>query len=110
MVLSDHPSRITGSTERRPNAGRRRRSPMNDPRGLPMDAMDESGGPGFSIGRRRLLTYAVSAAVVTIAAGFGVNLATPSSAVAAATPLSPAVALQFSVVGGALVLVGAPSS
>jgi len=35
---------------------------MNDPRGF----------PGFSIGRRRLLTYAVSSPVMTIAAGFGV--------------------------------------
>src|SRR6267143_2084068 len=66
MVLSDHAFRITGSTRRRPNAGRRRRSPMNDPRGLPMDAMDESGGPGFSIGRRKLLTYAVSAPATTM--------------------------------------------
>ncbi len=45
---------------------------MNDPRRF----------PGFSIGRRRLLTYAVSSPVVTIASGFGVNLATPSSALA----------------------------
>jgi hypothetical protein len=46
---------------------------MNDPRGF----------PGFSIGRRRLLTYAVSSPVMPIVTGFGVNLATPSSAVAA---------------------------
>src|SRR5437762_1874671 len=46
---------------------------MNDPRGFPR----------FSIGRRRLLTYAVSSPVMPIVAGFGVNLATPSSAVAA---------------------------
>jgi hypothetical protein len=32
---------------------------MSDPRGLPMDATDKSGA-GFSIGRRRLLAYAVS--------------------------------------------------
>src|SRR5947207_8147460 len=46
---------------------------MNDPREFPR----------FSIGRRRLLTYAVSSPVMPIVAGFGVNLATPSSAVAA---------------------------
>src|SRR5438046_8654764 len=46
---------------------------MNDPKGF----------PGFSVGRRRLLTYAVSSPVMPIVAGFGVNLATPSSAVAA---------------------------
>jgi isoquinoline 1-oxidoreductase beta subunit len=74
---------------------------MNDPRGLPMDAMDKSGGPGFSIGRRRLLTYAVASPVMTIAAGLGVNLATPSSAVAApmslmefSTPTMPLVKLS----------------
>jgi hypothetical protein len=55
---------------------------MDDPRGLPLDAMDKTG-PGFSIGRRKLLTYAVTSPVMTIAAGLGVNLATPSSAVAA---------------------------
>ncbi len=46
---------------------------MNDPKGFPR----------FSIGRRKLLTYAVSSPVMPIVAGFGVNLATPSSAVAA---------------------------
>jgi isoquinoline 1-oxidoreductase subunit beta len=60
---------------------------MNDPRGLPMEAMHKSVGPGFSLGRRRLLTYAVASPVITIAAGLGVNLATPSSAVAAPMPL-----------------------
>src|SRR5207237_6767502 len=90
------------------NAGRRRRSPMNDPRGLPMDAMDESGGPGFSIGRRRLLTYAVSAPVVTIAAGFGVNLATPSTALASPTPLIPADSVDYYDVGDSIVQFAPP--
>jgi len=82
---------------------------MNDPRGLPMDAMGEGGGPGFSIGRRRLLTYALSSPVVTIAAGFGVNLATPSSAVAAATPLMPADSVDYYDVGDSIVQFAAPT-
>jgi isoquinoline 1-oxidoreductase beta subunit len=52
---------------------------MNDSRKFPKNATDKSG-PGFSIGRRKLLTYAVAWPVVTIAAGFGVNLATAASA------------------------------
>ena len=36
-----------------------------------------------SISRRSLLAYAVSAPVLTVAAGFGANLAAPSNAVAA---------------------------
>src|SRR6266480_3985026 len=82
---------------------------MNDPRGLPMDAMGEGGGPGFSIGRRRLLTYALSSPVVTIAAGFGVNLATPSSAVAAPTPLMPADSVDYYDVGDSIVQFAAPT-
>src|SRR5258706_2418711 len=72
---------------------------MNDPRGF----------PGFSIGRRRLLTYAVSSPVVTIAAGFGVNLATPSSAEAAPMPLIPADSVDYYDVGDSLVQFGAPT-
>jgi isoquinoline 1-oxidoreductase beta subunit len=54
---------------------------MNDSRKFLMNATDRSG-PGFSIGRRKLLAYAVASPVVMIAAGFGVNLATPASALA----------------------------
>ncbi len=55
--------------------------------GLPMHAMEERGGAGFSVSRRRLLAYAASSPVMTIAAGVGANLATPSSAVAQTTIL-----------------------
>src|SRR5439155_26004580 len=72
---------------------------MNDPRGF----------PGFSIGRRRLLTYAVSAPVVTIDAGFGVNLATPSSAVTAPMPLMPVDSVVYYDVGDSLFQFGAPT-
>src|SRR3989442_326305 len=72
---------------------------MNDPRGF----------PGFSIGRRRLLTYAVSAPVVTIAAGFGVNLATPSTALASPTPLIPADSVDYYDVGDSIVQFAAPT-
>ena len=82
---------------------------MNDPRGLPMDAMGEGGGPGFSIGRRRLLTYALSSPVVTIAAGFGVNLATPSTALASPTPLMPADSVDYYDVGDSIVQFAAPT-
>src|SRR3979490_1547779 len=71
---------------------------MNDPTGL-----------GFSIGRRKLLTYALSSPVMTIAAGFGVNLATPSSAVAAPMPLMPADSVDYYDVGDSLVQFGAPT-
>src|SRR5438093_2182499 len=82
---------------------------MNDPRGLPMDAMGESGGPGFSIGRRRLLAYALSSPVVTIAAGFGVNVATPSSALTSPTPLKPADSVAYYDVGDSIVQCAAPT-
>ena len=82
---------------------------MNDPRGFPLDAIDESGGTGFSIGRRKLLTYAVSSPVLTIAAGFGVNLAIPSSAVAVPLPLMPADTVDYYDVGDSLVQFGAPT-
>src|SRR2546427_466023 len=72
---------------------------MNDPRGF----------PGFSIGRRRLLTYAVSAPVVTIAAGFGVNLATPSTALASPTLLIPADSVDYYDVGDSIVQFAAPT-
>src|SRR5437879_12788520 len=72
---------------------------MNDPRGF----------PGFSIGRRRLLTYAVSAPVVTIAAGFGVNLATPATALASPPPLIPADPVDYYDVGDPIVQFAAPT-
>ncbi len=49
---------------------------------------DAPEGDTPALSRRQLLTYAVSAPVLTMAAGFGVNLATPGSA-HAALPLTP---------------------
>ena len=63
----------------------------------------------FSIGRRKLLTYAVSSPVVTIAAGFAANLAVPSSAHAVPLPLMPADTVDYYDVGDSLVQFGAPT-
>jgi len=64
---------------------------------------------GLSIGRRRLLTYALSSPVMTIAAGFGVNLATPSTAHATPTPLMPADSVDYYDVGDSIVQFAAPT-
>ncbi|HYR34020.1 MAG TPA: molybdopterin cofactor-binding domain-containing protein [Burkholderiales bacterium] len=63
----------------------------------------------LSIGRRRLLTYALSSPVVTIAAGFGVNLAVPSTALASPTPLMPADSVDYYDVGDSIVQFAAPT-
>lgn len=52
------------------------------------DAADELESQAPALSRRQLLTYAVSAPVLTVAAGFGVNLAVPGRA-HAALPLTP---------------------
>ena len=57
----------------------------------------------FSAGRRKLLTYAVSSPVLTIAAGFAANLATPSRAEAAPLPLTPPDTVDYYDVGDSIV-------
>lgn len=48
---------------------------------------DDHQAPGLT--RRRLLAYAVSAPTLTVAAGFGINLAAPTPALAGGLPLTP---------------------
>ncbi|MBC8055033.1 MAG: molybdopterin-dependent oxidoreductase, partial [Rhizobiales bacterium] len=58
--------------------------------------------------RRSLLTYTVSAPVLTVAAGFGVNLATPSSAMAA-LPLTPPDTVDYYDIGDSIVQTSLPT-
>ena len=60
---------------------------MNDPRSISLELEDDQASAPPSVSRRTLLAYAVTAPVLTMAVGFGVNLATPSTA-AAAIPLA----------------------
>ena len=64
---------------------------MNDPQSVTLeleDAQTKAQAPNLpSIGRRRLLAYAVTSPVLTMAVGFVANLATPSTA-SAAIPLA----------------------
>ncbi len=65
------------------------------------------GGPTLS--RRRLLAYAVSAPVLTMAAGVGVNLATPGTAQALTLPLTPPDTVDFYDLGDSLVQTALPT-
>lgn len=59
--------------------------------------------------RRKLLTYAVSAPVLTIAAGFGANLAIPLTAKALPLPLTPPDTVDYYDVADSLVQTSAPT-
>ncbi len=68
---------------------------------------DEPRSPPIS--RRSLLAYAVSAPVMTVAAGFGVNLATPSTALALPLPLTPPDTVDYYDIGDSLVQTALPT-
>lgn len=53
---------------------------MNNPETLPAVSEMEDELQPLSVNRRKLMAYAVSAPVLTVAVGFGVNLATPAPA------------------------------
>lgn len=61
------------------------------------------------VSRRSLLTYAVSAPVLTVAAGFGVNLATPSTAHALPLPLTPPDTVDYYDIGDSIVQTSLPT-
>jgi len=83
---------------------------MNDPKDLPMEALNEGGDEqNFSLQRRKLLTYALSSPVLTIVAGFGVNLAIPATASATPIALSPPDTVDYYDVGDSLVQFSAPT-
>jgi isoquinoline 1-oxidoreductase subunit beta len=71
----------------------------------PAPAEDE-GTPRVT--RRGLLSYAMSAPVLTVAAGFGITLATPENA-AAAIPLTPADTTDFYDLGDAILQTSLPT-
>jgi isoquinoline 1-oxidoreductase beta subunit len=63
---------------------------------------------GSTVSRRGLLTYAVSAPVLTVAAGFGANLATPGRA-HAALPLTPLDTVDYYDIGDSIVQTSLPT-
>ncbi len=74
----------------------------------PADAVNDGDAASLPITRRGLLAYAVSAPVVTVASGFGVNLALPGSAIAA-LPLTPADSVDYYDIGDSLVQTSLPT-
>jgi isoquinoline 1-oxidoreductase beta subunit len=88
---------------------------MNDPSlkleigEMTQAAVRAEGEPTAPLSRRHLLDYAVSAPVMTVAAGFGTNLAMPSSASAAPLPLTPPYSVDTYDLGDALVQTSMPT-
>lgn len=72
------------------------------------NAVTDGDDASLPVTRRSLLTYAVSAPVVTVATGFGVNLALPGSAIAA-LPLTPADSVDYYDIGDSLVQTALPT-
>ncbi len=66
-------------------------------------------GHEATISRRSLLAYAISAPVLTVAAGFGVNAATPGRASAAGLPLTPPDTVDFYDIGDSIVQTSLPT-
>lgn len=88
---------------------------MNDPRPIPFDAgpidgdRNDAESDSLPVSRRSLIAYAVSAPVMTLAAGFGVNLATPSTAHALPLPLTPPDTTDYYDIGDSLVQTALPT-
>lgn len=86
---------------------------MNDPRPILFDPSgpDDADDPGdpVALRRRSLLAYAVSAPVMTVAAGFAGNLATPSTARALPLPMTPPDTVDFYDIGDSLVQTALPT-
>jgi isoquinoline 1-oxidoreductase beta subunit len=82
---------------------------MDDARSLGIDAGTTDEAPPLDVHRRSLLTYAVSAPVVTVAAGFGANLALPSTASALPLPLTPPDTVDFYDIGDSIVQTSLPT-
>ena len=83
---------------------------MTEPTLLERDEASPNAEGGLqSPGRRRLLAYAVSAPVMTIAAGFGGNLLVPETAHAAILPLTPPDTVDYYDVGDSLVQTALPT-
>lgn len=76
---------------------------MTEPNAIRVLPAQPEDNSTHSLSRRGLLAYAVSAPVLTIAAGFGVNLAAPASAQAATPlPLNPPDTVDYYDLGDAI--------
>ena len=83
---------------------------MTEPTLLARDEASLNAEGGLqSPGRRRLLAYAVSAPVMTIAAGFGGNLLVPETAHAAILPLTPPDTVDYYDIGDSIVQTSLPT-
>ena len=83
---------------------------MTDPKTPSVSATSLEDQHAHTLRRRSLLAYAVSAPVLTIAAGFGVNLAAPNSAEAAVPlPLSPPDTVDYYDIGDAIAQTSLPT-
>ena len=82
---------------------------MNDPGLMPVPPVNDDAQQPLSVSRRRLLAYGVSSPVLTMAAGFGVNLATPSTAHALPLPMTPPDTVDYYDVGDAIVQTSLPT-
>ncbi len=81
---------------------------MDGPGSNSLDIGDVDEQQSLSLTRRSLLTYAVSAPVLTIAAGFGASLA-PSTAQALPLPLTPPDTVDYYDVGDSIVQTSLPT-
>jgi isoquinoline 1-oxidoreductase beta subunit len=82
---------------------------MRDPEPLPPRETVSVEEVVQSPNRRKLMAYAVSAPVMTIAAGFVANFAVPSTAHALALPLTPPDTVDFYDIGDSLVQTSLPT-
>ncbi|HSW04068.1 xanthine dehydrogenase family protein molybdopterin-binding subunit [Aquabacterium sp.] len=75
------------------------------------DAVDDAveDQQALALSRRQLLTYAVSGPVLTVAAGFGANLALPSTAAALPLPLTPPDTVDYYDIGDSIVQTSLPT-
>ena len=73
-----------------------------------LDRHEVDDGPA-SPNRRKLMAYAVSAPVMTMAAGFGVNLAMPGTAMALPLPLTPPDTVDYYDIGDSIVQTSLPT-
>ncbi len=82
---------------------------MTDPSTNTLAEQIDDDPSSIQLTRRGLLTYAVSAPVLTIAAGFGANLATPGTAHALPLPLTPPDSVDYYDVGDSIVQTSLPT-
>jgi isoquinoline 1-oxidoreductase beta subunit len=82
---------------------------MDDLSPIPADTLNKSELEVLSLSRRRLLAYGVSSPVLTIAAGFGVNLAVPSTAAALPLPMTPPDTVDYYDIGDSIVETSLPT-